>query len=273
MSRYLSPLRYPGGKARMAGAVRAWINSQPDTPACLVEPFAGGAGVSLALLADDTIATAHLGDLNPGLVAFWRTITTSQGARAMCDLIEDTPVTIDQWHHCREAYTAGAGDDLTLGFATFFLNRTNRSGILGARPIGGLAQTGRWKIDARYNRPALIARIQAVATMGERITVSLADATDTIRATTSGQALFVDPPYTGTGTGRLYDRDLGVDGHARLAHTLSRARVPWLLTYDASPRIARLYESIGQVRPMRWAHTAHHPHIDTELIITCQEAA
>lgn len=269
MTRYISPLRYPGGKARMAPAVRAWINSQPGPPVCLVEPFAGGAGLSLALLADDTIATAHLGDLNPGLVAFWRTITTSQGARAMCDLIEDTPVTIDQWHHQREVYTAGTGDDIDLGFATFFLNRTNRSGILGARPIGGLAQTGKWKLDARYNRTALIARIQAVATMGERITVSLADATDTINATAPGMALFVDPPYTDVD--RLYDRALPMAGHARLAHALSRTHTPWLLTYDNSPHITHLYASIGQVRPMRWAHTAHHPHIDTELIIASKE--
>ena len=67
-------------------------------------------------------------------------------------------------------------DELALGFATFFLNRTNRSGILNGGIIGGRDQTGPWKIDARFNAPELVHRIESIAGMRDRIKLTRQDA-------------------------------------------------------------------------------------------------
>src|SRR5690625_5109627 len=50
--RYLSPLRYPGGKARMASALGDLFDRQVSMLdiEVWIEPFAGGAGAGLTLL-------------------------------------------------------------------------------------------------------------------------------------------------------------------------------------------------------------------------------
>ena len=267
--RYLSPLRYPGGKARLALFFARVINAQDPVPTHYAEPYAGGAGAALRLLTDGVVEHIHLNDLNNGVAAFWRTATCPDGSRALIELIQDTPVTIEQWHHQRAVYQASDSDDLTLGFATFFLNRTNRSGILDARPIGGLEQTGRWKIDARYNKPALIQRLNAVATLGARIHVTQQDGLDFLATLTPlGDDLLVyaDPPYVEQG-GNLYLHAFNDDDHTRLADQLLAAPYPWLLTYDDKELIwADLY---GAERCARFpiAHTAATQHVGSETIV------
>ena len=141
--RYLSPLRYPGGKARLAPFFTRLIRSQVPAPTHYAEPYAGGAGAALRLLSGSGGAHMNRNDIHAGHAAVGRTLPPPDGAEAFNHLINSTPVTIDQWHHQRAIYQDGQTDDLTLGFATFYLNRTNRSGILDARPIGGLDQTGK----------------------------------------------------------------------------------------------------------------------------------
>nr|WP_300336709.1 DNA adenine methylase [Actinomyces sp.] len=267
--RYLSPLRYPGGKARLAPLLAHLINAQQPRPACYAEPYAGGAGAALRLLSDGVVEHVHLNDVNPGIAALWRTITCPEGAKAFCDLIEDTPVTIEQWHHQRSTYQHGQADDLTLGFATFFLNRTNRSGILGARPIGGLDQTGRWGIDARFNKPALIERVQAVAALGERIHVTRLDGVDFLtRLGQTCQEVFVyaDPPYVEQGPS-LYLHAFSPSDHQRLAEHLRGASYPWVLTYDDQPVVRDRLYSWATCRSFAIAHTAARQHIGQETII------
>jgi DNA adenine methylase len=143
--------------------------AQPRRSRRYVEPFAGGAGVALRLLFDEFVDEVVLNDLNPGIAAFWRSMFTDTDALlervAACDL------TIDEWHQQRSVYLEGAADDLDLGFATFYLNRTNRSGILDARPIGGLEQTGKWRIDARFDREKLSARMRVLSRYASRVVI------------------------------------------------------------------------------------------------------
>lgn len=267
--RYLSPLRYPGGKARLAPFFAQLIQAQQPVPRQYAEPYAGGSGAALRLLTDGIVDQIHLNDLNAGIAAFWRTITTTDGAKDFNDLIRKTPVSVDQWHEQRATYLAAEADDLTLGFATFYLNRTNRSGILDARPIGGLDQAGRWKIDARYNKPALIERIKHVATRGSRIHVTQKDGLeflDLMEALGDDVLVYADPPYVEQG-GNLYLHAFNIDDHHRLADHLLSAAYPWLLTYDDQQVIwADLY---GAERCARFsiAHTAAFQHVGRETIV------
>lgn len=227
--RYLSPLRYPGGKARLAPFISALVRAQDPVPTRYAEPYAGGAGAALRLLADGVVSHVHINDANPGLAAFWRTVTDPDRAESLCRLIDQVPVSVEQWYHQRAVYQSGQADDLALGFATFYLNRTNRSGILGAWPIGGLEQTGRWKIDARYNRVGLIRRVRAVAGMGDRIHVTELDGVEHLRRMgTYGDDVLVyaDPPYVEQGD-RLYTRTFDAENHRTLADALSGSPFPF----------------------------------------------
>lgn len=269
MPRYISPLRYPGGKARLAPFVADLIKRQHPRPTAYAEPFAGGAGAALHLLVAEEVDTIFINDLNPGIAAFWRAVVDRPAE--MCEKVLTTPVNLEIWHEARATYESAQGDDVTLGFATFFLNRCNRSGILGARPIGGLDQAGPWKIDARYNREALARRIEVIGGYGARISVSQLDARDFLASLETSQVardllVYVDPPYLGQGDD-LYLDSLSTDDHQQLAQQLRQSDLRWFLTYDADPRIPdQLYPGLPCVE-FDIAHTAQIQHIGTEYAV------
>ena len=269
MMRYLSPLRYPGGKARLAPYISTLMSWQDSLPTIYGEPFAGGAGVALRLLVDDEVESIHINDLNSGIAAFWRTVFRSNAD--LVDQVESAEVSLDAWHHWRSVYESPTGwDDLSLGFATFFLNRTNRSGILTARPIGGLDQTGTWKIDARFNKAALAERIASLGAYADRVLVTEVDARRMINEIDVNVAneyfLYVDPPYLMQGDG-LYMNGLTMEDHTEVAATLARSSVRWLLTYDADARVtADLYER-HRCLEFDIQHFAHRQHLGQEYAV------
>ncbi|MCT1563109.1 DNA adenine methylase [Corynebacterium glucuronolyticum] len=266
--RYLSPLRYPGGKARLAPFLERVIQAQDCVPSHYAEPFAGGAGAALKLLYDGVVEQIHLNDLNPGLAGMWRAML--EETDAFLQLIATTPVTLEEWKRQREVYLTPIGrDDLELGFATFYLNRTNRSGILTAGPIGGLEQRGEWKIDARFNRAGLINRVKVVADMKKGISVTELDGLDFLGTLNHlGDAVFVyaDPPYIVQGEG-LYLHAFDEIAHLQLAEKLADIESPWILTYDDDPRITEMLYKGGRCATFPIAHTAHKQHVGSEAVI------
>ena len=261
---YLSPLRYPGGKARLATFVGDIMAAQSPKPACYVEPFAGGAGVALRLLFDERVDEVVVNDLNAGVAAFWRALCDTPDELA--EMVRSCRPTIDLWHEQRAVYLAGEGDDLELGFATFLLNRTNRSGILGARPIGGLEQAGEWRLDARYDPDRLADRVELLGGYAGRIEVREEDGVDLVDelAGEAGTFVYADPPYLVQGD-ELYLDTLGAADHRRLADVLSD-RPGWMLTYDADPRVPELYQGL-RCATFDIKHTAAKQHIGSEYAV------
>lgn len=254
-SRYLSPLRYPGGKAKLATFVGQLIAAQRPRPSRYVEPFAGGGGVGLRLLFEERVDEIVLNDLNPGIAAFWRALFDDPAG--MIELIQERPVTVDEWRRQRATYEAQDASDLELGFATLFLNRTNRSGILKARPIGGFDQTGNWKIDARYNRDALADRVRLLSRYATRVTITELDGVLLVESTLADRHTFVyaDPPYLVQGD-RLYLDQMTSADHQRLANILRAAPSRWLLTYDADERITSELYVGNRCAEFSMAHSA-----------------
>lgn len=166
-SGHYTPLRYPGGKGKIAGFVDRLITGTGLTDGTYVEPYAGGAAVAIELLLRERVCRIELNDVSPHVFAFWHSVLNRTSD--LCALIHDTPVTVASWDLQKRIVKAGSTDLLALGFATFFLNRTNRSGILNGGIIGGRAQEGQWLIDARYNRDELVRRIGAIAAKKGRI--------------------------------------------------------------------------------------------------------
>jgi DNA adenine methylase len=260
--RYLSPLRYPGGKDRLATFVASLIEQQSDRPTTYVEPFAGGAGVALRLLHDEVVDEVVLNDLDPAIAAFWRAVFFH--TKALTKLIRACRPTIEEWHRQHERYARLTGSDVDLGFATFFLNRTNRSGILHARPIGGFDQTGPWGIDARFNSEQLADRVVLLGRYASRVTVLEEDGASVIQrfAKKKDAFIYADPPYLRDGD-RLYLNRLAWDDHVRLARHLTKGD-KWLLTYDEDPRISDDLYKDYRCMTFDIAHTAARRHIGRE---------
>ena len=263
---FLSPLRYPGGKARLGPYLARLIASQTINIETYCEPYAGGAGAGLFLLTKGHVDRLVINDLNPGVASFWRASLSQP--HAFTDLLEQCRVDLDNWHHQRAIYTSPAGrDDLELGFATYFLNRSNRSGILSARPIGGLEQSGQWKIDARFNKPNLIARIRNLANYADQIDVRQQTATDLIVGLNRRRKpvfLYVDPPYIAQGD-ELYMTEHTWKDHNRLATLVRKSPHPWVLTYDNGDRVRSIYPDIRCAR-FDISHTAQTQKVGKELM-------
>jgi DNA adenine methylase len=274
MKRYISPLRYPGGKARFSPFLADLVRAQPVRPRYYAEPFAGGAGAAVTLLAQEVVNTVFINDLSPGVAAFWRAVFTHTDMLA-CQ-VEAATINLQQWRRQREVFTnPDSCDDLTLGYATFFLNRCNRSGILGARPIGGLKQDGKWKLDARFNRQELADRIRYLGGFRRRVEVSQQDGRVFLNSISHlGKTVlaYVDPPYLGQGDDLYLDR-LSYDDHKELSGQLKEAGYPWMLTYDVNDQIANdLYQGLRIAR-FDIAHTAQRQHLGHEMMVFSPEIA
>lgn len=230
------------------------------------EPYAGGAGAGLQLLTDGHVSRLIINDLNPGIAAFWRSAFFDTGS--LIEMITDCMLDIDNWHRQRAIYLAPDDhDDLTLGFATFFLNRTNRSGILNARPIGGLEQTGNWLIDARFNKDDLTRRLGDLHELAPQVDVRQERAIELIRKLNKRKnpvLLYVDPPYVTPGE-ELYMTDHSWSEHQRLERVLTRSHHPWILTYDADDRTRELYRDFRCLR-FGISHTAHVQKVGREFM-------
>ncbi len=244
--RYNSPLRYPGGKAKLADFIKAVFRANRLLDGVYLEPYAGGASVALTLLFEEYASEVYINDLDRAIFAFWHSVVHEPDR--LCRLVRDARVTPDQWARQRRVYSrAATAPLLDLGFAAFFLNRTNRSGIIGsAGMIGGGGQRGRWRLDARYNGPELAERIARVARYRDRIRVFNLDAGAFLRqcaGTLTNQTLaYLDPPYYVKGQQRLYANYYADADHAEIAALLPALPFPWVVSYDDAPQIRRLYK-------------------------------
>lgn len=263
--RYPSPLRYPGGKGKLTEFVKLLLLENGLSGGDYVEPYAGGASVALALLFEDYVDHVHINDVNPSVAAFWRVVT--EQANEFCERIERTPVTVAEWRRQRKVQRDPEADDLDLAFSTFFLNRTSRSGILGAGVIGGVNQTGRWKIDARYEQHALLRRIKKIGRFRHRISVTEMDAADLLQQQIPSSRptfVYLDPPYYIKGAG-LYENHYGHDDHADIAAIVANLDVPWLVSYDRVDEIEAMYRRFRSIS-YRLRYSAHEHHHGTEVM-------
>lgn len=243
----VSPLRYPGAKWRLEAFVSAILADNNLTGGRYIELYAGGASLALSLLYGGHVSDIHINDLDRSIYAFWKSAT--EHSEDLIDLIRKTPVTMNSWRTQQEVQKNKTHASLlALGFSTFFLNRTNRSGILTGGVIGGKNQDGQWKLDARFTKSNLISRIERVAAHRSQIHVTKMDAMYFLkrRGSTLPKKCFVylDPPYYVKGS-ELYLNAYRPEDHEKLASTiLSSLRRPWMVSYDDVPEIRALYGKV-----------------------------
>ena len=245
---FRSPLRYPGGKNCIFKFMTQFFEENNLIGINYAEPYAGGAGLALRLLMDEYVNEIFINDLDPSIYAFWHAVLTNPDE--ICSWLKDVPITVQQWQQYKEFQkNYKTMDSLELAKSTFFLNRTNVSGVISGGLIGGLNQTGKYKIDARFKREELISRIENISRFAHRIHLSNLDGIEFVKQMERKRSdvfIYLDPPYYKKGSD-LYMNFFSDEDHRRLSEYVKKLKNRWLVSYDNNDFILHLYEEQRKV--------------------------
>jgi DNA adenine methylase len=268
-NRLYSPLRYPGGKAPFAPFIAKVMDGSGVAGGHYLEPYAGGAGVALDLLFHGHASHIHINDADPAVYAFW--ISVTRHSRELLKLLKSTPITIEEWFKWRSILREERKARLVeKGFATLFMNRTNRSGILKAGVIGGMRQDGDYRLDARFKKDIVAARIVEIAKRANSISVYCEDSLHLLNRCSKilpkQSLIYLDPPYYLKGKG-LYRNYYHHDDHVAIAKEiqLKKFKWPWVVSYDNTEEIRAMYQ---QSRSLSYGlnYTAQRRYVGNEVM-------
>lgn len=264
-----TPLRYPGGKAKFANFVKDLITLN-NLSGDYLEPYAGGAGVALDLLFNDYCQNIHINDYDQAIFHFWQSVTNDTDH--FLEKLWNTPITIDEWHKQKLILsTPEQHTELEYGFAAFFLNRTNRSGILKAGVIGGKNQNGNYKLDARFTKENLAKRIEKIGQYKDRIKVYNLDALELLNKVDQilpqDSLIYLDPPYYVKGQG-LYRNFYNHDDHIAIRKALDNLKTQWIVSYDNCTEIKEIYSGYRQ-EDYELNYSAYYKTKGSEVMIYC----
>ncbi|WP_295727791.1 DNA adenine methylase [uncultured Muribaculum sp.] len=265
MAQYYSPLRYPGGKNCIFPFMVRFLEMNHMVGCSYAEPFAGGAGLALHLLLEGFVDKIYINDYDRAIYAFWHAVINETDR--LCQWIRDVEVSMRTWEWAKQVYTQRREDIFELAKATFFLNRTNVSGIITGGPIGGNEQLGKYKIDARFKKVDLIDRIEKIAQYKKRIEISNLEGMDFLRKINrkhNDVFVYLDPPYVKKGA-ELYMNYFIREDHIALRNAVAKLRKKWLISYDNQDIIKELY-SIYESVLYRLSQCASN-RTDTEILI------
>ncbi len=268
---HFTPLRYPGGKGKLAAFVKRVLEKNGLVDGEYCEPYAGGAGIALELLLHEYVSRVHINDISRPLHAMWSSILKKP--EAFCRKIRGATLSVAAWDRHRRIFRNPAEhDELSVGFAAFYLNRTNRSGIFNGGIIGGRDQKSEWGINARYNARDLVARVEAIASMGDRISLYRQDAasflTNVVPKLPERTLVYLDPPYFMKGK-ELYLDHYQPDDHAGIAKLVSGiSKQAWIISYDDVLAIRNLYRRFRGIR-YELGYNARDVKTGTELMYFC----
>ena len=254
-----SPLRYPGGKGKIAKFMKQFVKDNFDKLPVYVEPYAGGSELALTLLIEGYVKQVWINDKDNGIFCFWDSILnyTDQFIQE----IENVKIDIPTWEVQKDIYkNQDKYNKLEIGFATFYLNRCNFSGVIKGGPIGGINQSGNWKIDARFNKKELIKRIKKIAEFIKNIKLYNKDTIELFEENKKifeKCLLYLDPPYFNKGN-QLYTNHYKYQDHAKIAKCVNRLKGKWIVSYDNTPEIIDLYKFVesNNIREFNIAYSA-----------------
>lgn len=246
MYMYYSPLRYPGGKGKLASFMEYMIDQLGHRGGTYIEPFAGGAGIAMELLLRNVVSRIVINDYDKAVWSFWKAILTETDR--FVEEIRTVPLTVDEWQKQHEILvTQNDKYSFELGFAAFYLNRTNRSGIIKGGVIGGQEQAKDWKMDVRFKREELVTRIQRIAARKKDIKLYNKDVNSFIKNYVplyeENALIYFDPPYFRKGQ-QLYMNFFNYKDHVRIEQEIrEHVNCDWIITYDYEPQIEEIYHN------------------------------
>lgn len=243
---FATPLRYPGGKGRLGPWLAETMRANGISGGTYAEPYAGGAGAAIFLLTQGYVDRIIINDADPAIHAFWWAVLNDTD-RFLKKLDQCTISLAARARHRKIIAAPSSYSMLDVGFAAFFLNRTNRSGILQGGVIGGKQQAGKYKIDARFNREDMADRISRIGKLREHIELHGIDAMKLLpklrKSLPKKSLIYFDPPYFLKGS-QLYRNFYTPEDHQQIAARVAKIDTPWLVTYDNCEQIRSLYQAV-----------------------------
>jgi DNA adenine methylase len=273
---FYSPLRYPGGKNRLSTFI-AKICVDNNINRHYVEPYAGGASIALFLLIEKKVEKITINDFDRSIYAFWYSVL--RNTKQLCDLIENTDINIESWQIAKNIQkNKSKAKLLDLGFSTFFLNRTNISGIINAGVIGGLKQKGNYKMDCRFNKKELIRRIKLIAKYRKQIEIFNLDALELVKkirkeSNNNKTIFYFDPPYYLKGSS-LYTNHYKYNQHKEVSEVIKQIKnINWIVSYDNTPEIEKIYQWVPEKLTKKYSfnHSAHRAKEGKEILFFSKE--
>lgn len=252
MPRTYSPLRYPGGKTQLSRFVTQLLEINKLDDIVYAEPFAGGFGAGFELLFKNKVKSVIINDYDIAIYSIWYAILNETDR--FIDDINNIEITIEEWKIQKDKYNKLLEEKIysyELAIATYFLNRTNRSGIITGGPIGGKNQNGNYKLDCRFNKSDLIRKIVRIRDYKDKIQLYNMEANDFIdkiilRHNPNEIFTFFDPPYYEQGK-NLYTNFFKHEDHLNLQGKINNLTdYYWILTYDNKEEILSIYEDYSK---------------------------
>ena len=102
MNRFLSPLRYPGGKTAIYPFLSSLLNENNLLGCSYAEPYAGGGGVALKLLKNNLVKDIYLNDYDKAIYSLWYSILNYSDE--LIKWIQDIVINVENWEMCRDIY-------------------------------------------------------------------------------------------------------------------------------------------------------------------------
>jgi len=272
----LSPLRYPGGKSKFSPYISSVIKSNSLTGGHYLEAYAGGAGVAINLLFNKVVSHVHINDVDPAINMFWK--AAIYDTDNLTNLIFSTPINMEQWFYWRDVMNGNVKCTPTeIGFATLFMNRTNRSGILKGGVIGGKNQNGNYSLGDRFIKERIAERIKKISSFREQISVYSLDAYDLLnqcsRLVPKNTLIYLDPPYYVKGQG-LYRNFYNHEDHLAISEKLQSKdfQYKWIVSYDNAPQIHEMYSNCQHLN-YKLRYTAQKNYAGEEIMFFSKDTA
>ncbi len=237
MTHLKSPLRYPGGKSKALNQILPLI---PLDISEYREPFIGGGSVFLAIkqLLSDCIKRYWINDLNYDLFCFW--VAVRDKTELLADAVADVRQKYSDGRTLFNDYTREnlKLSDFDRAVRFFVLNRITFSGTVDS---GGYSQQA---FDRRFTASS-IERLRKLSPCLAQSFITAQDYEPLLFQAGDGVFIFLDPPYFKATKSKLY----GVRGtlhttfdHERFAAMMQKCPHRWLITYDDSPEIRKLFQ-------------------------------
>jgi DNA adenine methylase len=269
-SLYYSPLRYPGGKNCIFPFVSSIFYENDLIGSSYAEPYAGGSGLALRLLFEGYVNNIYINDLDRSIYSFWHTVLNHP--EDFCKWVKDVKISIKNWNKYKKIQNHAVDFDMfELAQSTFFLNRTNISGVISGGVIGGQDQKGKYKIDARFNKLDLISRINRIAELKSRISITNLDGLAFINKLDRHKEeifIYLDPPYYQKGAD-LYMNFYSKNDHTKLSKHVHKMKKKWMVSYDHHDFILNLYAEQKKISYKLSQSTSNR--VGDEIIVFCKE--
>lgn len=229
-------LRYPGGKTKLLKKILPLIPKNFDE---YREPFVGGGSVFIASKQQiNSHAFYWINDLNYELYCFWKQLRDNSNflIKKILD-IKNEYKDGQSLYYLLKKNEFKSKKELDDAVRFFVLNRITFSGLSDS---GGYSQES---FEKRFTLSS-IERLTSLSGLIQDVEVTNTDYENLLFKEGDNVFIFLDPPYFNARKAKLYGKMGNLHtsfDHIKFANNMRKCKYNWLITYDDSPEIRKMF--------------------------------